>query len=91
MGTTNALHLLPLKLKSSMHFLQLGVFSVGNRLYCVAVAASTGASRRAYCREYLDGDVGGDGGGVVGDGRILPLPLVVELVIFGFRKKNAVV
>jgi hypothetical protein len=44
------------------------------------------------CREWSgsfgDGDGGGGGGGGGGgasDGRVLPLPIVMDLVIFGFR------
>jgi hypothetical protein len=44
---------------------------------------------RKYCREWSE-SLGG--GGVVGygagGGRVLPLPLVVDMVIFGFRKKG---
>ena len=64
-------------------------FSASNRLLCGAIAASTRDSRKYYCRkwsEFLGGgaSVGyGDGGG-----SMLPLPLVVEQVRFGFREKN---
>ena len=61
-------------------------FSVGNRLLCGAIAAGT--SWRKYCREW-SGSIGGCGGGVAARGRVLPLLLVVELVIFAFWGKNA--
>ena len=61
-------------------------FSADNRLLCGAI---TGAMWRKYCREWSE-SLGG--GGVVGygagGGRVLPLPLVVDMVIFGFRKKG---
>ena len=65
-------------------------FSACNRLLCGAIAASTGDSRRYYCREWSEFLGGGTGVGYGdGGGRVLPMPLVVELVIFGFRGKNA--
>jgi hypothetical protein len=80
--------LLPLKLRYVAGVLPFCGFSC-NRLLCGAIAAGT--SRRKYCREWSGSIVfgydGGGGGGDVG-GRVLPLPLVVELVIFGFRKKK---
>ena len=41
------------------------------------------------CREWIE-SLGGDGGDgcVAGGGRVLPMPLVVEIVIFGFRKNT---
>ena len=49
----------------------------------------TGASWRKYCREwsaFLGGSVAAGYG--VGGGRVLPLPLVMGMVIFGLREKN---
>ena len=89
-GALNPLPLLPLKLRYVADLLPFCGFSAGNRLLCGAIAASTGASRIKYCREWsesLDGGSAasyGDGGG-----RVLPLTLVVELVIFRFQEKNA--
>ena len=64
-------------------------FSVGNWLLCGALAASTGALWRTFCREWSEflGVVGYVGYGV-GGGRVLPLPLVMDLVIFGSREKK---
>ena len=85
----NPLPLLPLKFRSDADLLPFCSFSTGNRLLCGAIAASTGASWRIYYREWsesLSGS-GADGYGAGGD-RVLPLPLVVDLVIFGFRGKK---
>ena len=64
-------------------------FSAGNRLLCGAIAASAGASRRTYFREWSKSLVGGGALGYgAGGGRVLQLLLVVDLVILGFRKKK---
>ncbi len=80
--------MLPLKLRSAADLLPFCGFSAGNRLLCGAIAASTGASRRKYCREWSESLGGGVGSsyGAVGGG-VLPLPLVVELAIFGLRER----
>ena len=88
-GALNPLPLLPLKLRSVEDLLPFGGFSAGNRLLCGAIVASTGALRRKYCWEWSDFPGGGVAAGYgAGGGRVLPLPLavVVELVIFGFRE-----
>jgi hypothetical protein len=85
------LPLLPLKLGYVADMLPFCGFSAGNQFLCGAIAASNGASRRKYCRE---GSASLGGGGGVGygasGGRVLPLPpvVVVELVIFGGKKKR---
>ena len=89
MGVNNSLPLLPLKLRSVADLLPFCGFSAGTRLLCGAITASTRASRKKYCREwseYLGGGAGSCYGG--GGGGVLPLPLVVELVIFGLRGKK---
>ena len=64
-------------------------FSAGNRLLCGAIAASTGALWRKYCPEWSEVLGGGGAAGYgAGGGRVLPLPLVMDLSIFGFRGKN---
>ena len=90
MGSLNLLPLLPLKLGFVADLLPFYGFSASNLLLCGAIGASTGASRRKYCREWSESlgvgfgsSYGASGGGV------WPLSLVVELVIFGLRKKNA--
>ena len=94
MGVANSVPLLPLKLRYVADLLPFCGFSAGNRLLCGAIAASTGASRRKYCREWsesLGGGVGSSYYGASGGGVLpLPLPLVVELVILGLREKTQV-
>ena len=88
-GALHPLPLLPLKLRSVADLLPFCGFSAGNRLLCGAIAASTGALWRKYCRdwsEFLGG--GGAAGYGAGGGRVLPLPLVMDLSIFGFREKK---
>ncbi len=85
----NPLPLLPLKLIYVEDLLPFCGFSAGNRLLCGAIAASTGALWRKYCREWSEFPGGGGAAdyGAGGD-RVLPLPLVMDLVIFGSRGKN---
>ena len=88
-GALNPPPLLPLKLRFVEDLLPFCGFSAGNRLLCGAIAASSGALWRKYCREWSEFTGGGvDAGYGAGGGRVLPLPLavVVELVIFGFRE-----
>ena len=81
--------LISLKLRYVADLLPFCSFSAGNRLVCGVVAASTGTSWRKYCREWSESLGGGDGAGNgVGGGKVLPLPLVAHLVIFGFRKNQ---
>ena len=55
--------LLPLKLRSGANLLPFCGFSAGNRLLCGAIAASTGASWRKYCREWSESLGGGAAAG----------------------------
>ncbi len=90
-GALNPLPLLPLKLRSVADLLPFCGFSAGNRLLCGAAAAFTLASRRKYCRVWSESLGGGGAAGYgAGGGRVLPLPMavVVELVLFGFREKT---
>ena len=77
--------MLPLKLRYVADMLPFCGFSASNQLLCGAIAA--GISWRDYCREWSRSIDGGGGGCFVGDW-VLPLPLVVEVVIFGLRKKK---
>ena len=91
-GALNPLPLLPLKLIYVADMLPFCGFSAGNRLLCGVVDASTLASWRKYCREWSESLGGGGAAGYgAGGSRVLPLPMavMVELVIFGFREKNA--
>jgi len=85
-GSLNSLPLLPLKLRFVADLMPFCGFSAGYRLLCGTIAASVGASRRKYYREWSKSF---DGGGAVGygasGGRVLPLLLVVDLVILSFR------
>ena len=87
-GALDPLPVLPLKLRYVEDLLPFCDFSTGNRLLCGAIAVSTGALWRKYCREWseLPGSGGAAGYGD-GGGRVLPLPLVMDLVILGSRKK----
>jgi hypothetical protein len=88
-GALNPLPLLPLKLRFDEDLLPFCGFSAGNRLLCGAIAASTGALWKEYIREwskFLGGSGAASYGG--GGGRVLPLPLVMHLVIFGSREKT---
>ena len=88
-GALNPLPLLPLKLRSVEDLLPFCGFSASNRLLCGAIAASTGALWRKYCPEWSEFLGGGGAAGYgAGGGRVLPLPLVMDLSIFGFREKN---
>jgi hypothetical protein len=77
------------------------LYGTGRYLYCtirtffskycrkIHIAAYTGASGRRNCREwsvYFSCGAGGDAGG--GGDALLSLPLVLLLVIFGFRKES---
>ena len=79
--------MLPLKLRYVAILLSFCDFSVGNRLLCGAIAAGT--SWRKYCREW-SGSIGGGGGGGSSDVgvRVLPLPLMGELVLSSFQKRK---
>ena len=90
-GGRAAINPLPplLKLRYVAALLPFGGFSAGNRLLCGVIAASTGAPWRQNCREWSESLGGGGGGGYgVGGGKVFPLSLVVDLVIFGFRKNQ---
>ena len=85
----NPMPLLPLTLRSVADQMPFCCFFASNRLLCGTIAASTGASWRKYCREWSESHVCGgaaDYGG--GGGRVLPLPLVMDLSIFGFMEKK---
>ena len=88
-GALNPLPLLPLKLRFVADRMPFCGFSAGNRLLCGAIAASAGASRRNYYREWSKslGGGGAAGYGACG-GRVLPVLLVVDLVILSFRGKK---
>ena len=81
--------LLPLKLRYVVDLLPFCGFSSSNRLLCGAKSASTGVSWRKYYREWSE-SLGGSGAAGYGAGgrRVLPLPLVVDLMIFGFQKNK---
>ena len=82
--------LLPLKKRFVADMMPFCGFYVGNRLLCGAIASSTGDLRRYYWQEWSEFLGGGASVGYgAGGGRVLPLPLVVELVIFGVREKHA--
>ena len=88
-GALNPLPLLPLKLRFIAELMPFCGFSATNRLICGAIAASAWASRRKYSREWIKYLGGGGGVGYgAGGGRVLPLLLVVDLVILGFREKK---
>ena len=92
MGVANSLPRLPLKLRYVADMLPFCGFSVGNRLLCGAIAASAGASRSKYYRAWSKSL---DGGGVAcygaSGGRVMPMPLVVDRVIWGFPKTHTLV
>ncbi len=81
--------MLPLKLRFVADLMPFCGFSASNRLLCGAIAASAGASRRKYYREWSK-SLGGGGAASygAGGGRVLQLLLVVDLVILGFREKK---
>ena len=56
---------------------------------CGAIAVSTGSLWRKCCREWNESLGGGGAAGyVVGNGRVLSLPLVMDMMIFDFRGKS---
>ncbi len=88
-GALNPLPLLPLKLRYVADLLPFCGFSAGNRHLCGAIAASTEALWIKYCREWSEFlGVGGADDYGAGGGRVLPLMLVMDLLIFGFREKK---
>ena len=88
-GALNPLPLLPLKLRFVADLMPFCGFSADNRLVCGAIAASVGASRIKYYRDWSY-SLGGGGAASYGSGggRVLPRLLVVNMVILCFRKKK---